>query len=193
MSGHEVSRRSFVARVLGGAGASLVVGSFPYAAEAYAHASGQQQSAEPAWLFFSRDQGAEIAAVCEQIIPSDDTPGAREAGAVYFIDFALSRYEPENQALYAEGLRQLAEAAKKRGAERFSALSPADQTAALTELEKTEFFGTVRRHTILGFLGDPRHKGNRNEVGWKHIGFEVQPMYTPPFGYYDRELLKKDG
>jgi gluconate 2-dehydrogenase gamma chain len=189
---HDWSRRTFVARVLGGAGASLLLAECPFAAEAAAHVAARQQSADGAFLFFTPGQGAEIAAVCEQIIPTDDTPGAREAGAVYFVDFALAKYEPENQPQYVDGLKQLAEAAKNRGAERFSALPSADQIAVLTSIEKSPFFDLVRRHTILGFLGDPRHKGNRNEVGWKHIGFEVQPMYTPPFGYYDREL-KKDG
>ena len=33
---------------------------------------------------------AEIEAIAARIIPSDATPGAREAGVVYFIDRALS-------------------------------------------------------------------------------------------------------
>ena len=90
-------------------------------------------------------------------------------------------------------MRQLADAAKKRGAERFSALPVADQTAVLTELEKSEFFQTVRRHTILGFLGDPKHKGNRGGIRVGVSASKVEPMYTPPFGYDDCELQKKDG
>jgi len=99
----------------------------------------------------------------------------------------LSKYEPENRQAYADGLQTLAAAAKAHGADRFSALAADQQIQVLTALEKSEFFGLVRQHTILGFLGDPKHKGNRGEVGWKYIGFDHQPMYQPPFGYYDRE------
>ena len=61
--------------------------------------------------------------------------------------------------------------------------------AVLTSMESTEFFKRSREFTILGFLGDPKHGGNRNEVGWKHIGFDNLGMYKPPFGYYDAALL----
>jgi len=27
-------------------------------------------------------------------------------------------------------------------------------------------------------------------VGWKLIGFENKPVYSPPFGYYDAEYIK---
>jgi len=193
MDSHEVSRRTFVVRMLGGAGSALLLADYPYLAEARAYAAAQQQNGGEAFLFFTPDQAAEIAAVCEQIIPTDETPGAREAGAVYFIDYALSKYEPDNRQAYIDGLKQLAEAAAKRGSDRFAKLTSGQQIEVLTGIQKSEFFGMVRSHTILGFLGDPIHKGNRGEIGWKHIGFDSQPMYDPPFGYYDAELLKKDG
>ena len=189
----DLSRRTFVSRVLGGAGSTLLLAQYPYLGEAQAYAAAQQQAPEQTFLFFTPEQAAEIAAVCEQIIPTDDTPGAREAGAVFFIDYALSKYEPENRQAYLDGLRQLTEAAKNLGKERFSALSSALQIQVLTNIQKSDFFGMVRMHTILGFVGDPIHKGNRGEVGWKHLGFDAQPMYDPPFGYYDAERLKKDG
>jgi gluconate 2-dehydrogenase gamma chain len=192
MAEQDLSRRTFVARTLGGAGSTLLLTQIPYLGEAQAYAAARQQSAEQTFLFFTPEQAVEIAAVCEQIIPTDDTPGAREAGAVFFIDYALAKYEAENRQAYVDGLRQLADAAAKRGAPRFSALSSEQQIQALTDLQKGEFFALVRRHTILGFVGDPIHKGNRGRVGWKHLGFDYQDMYEPPFGDY-AELLKKDG
>jgi hypothetical protein len=33
----------------------------------------------------------------------------------------------------------------------------------------------------------PRYRGNYRETGWKLIGFEDQHVFTPPFGYYDRD------
>jgi hypothetical protein len=40
-------------------------------------------------------------------------------------------------------------------------------------------------HTLYGFLGNSSYGGNRDNVGWKLIGFEDRMAYQPPFGYYD--------
>ena len=42
-----------------------------------------------------------------QIIPTDETPGAREAGVVYFVDRALTTFDVDQQPLYSAGLREL--------------------------------------------------------------------------------------
>lgn len=34
-----------------------------------------------------------------------------------------------------------------------------------------DFFATVRFHALLGFIGDPKHGGNQDYVGWKLMGF----------------------
>src|SRR5262249_1906902 len=156
-----------------------------YLTEARAYASAQQDSQTKTYLYFTPEQAAEIEAVCEQILPSDDTPGAREAGAIFFIDYVVAKYGTEQfgdyRKGYADGLNELAALSKKHGAEKSSALNNEQQIQVLKEIEKSDFFGLVRFHTIFGFLGDPRHKGNVGEVGWKHIGFDYQPMYDPPF------------
>jgi hypothetical protein len=45
----------------------------------------------------------------------------------------------------------------------------------------------VRFLTILGLLALPRYGGNRDEIGWKLIGFNDAHAFNPPFGYYDRD------
>ena len=125
-------------------------------------------------------------AVCEQILPSGDGPGAREAGAIYFIDYALSQTEPHLQSIFREGLKKLAEASTPQ---KFNELTAEQQIASLKKIETTEFFQRARQYTIIGFLGDPKYHGNQNQVGWKYIGFENPGMFSPPFGYYDAELL----
>jgi gluconate 2-dehydrogenase gamma chain len=98
--------------------------------------------------------------------------------------------------VFREGLKALsAEAQKIDPSKRFSGLTSDQQIAVLKSIESAEFFKRCREYTVLGFLGDPKHGGNRNEVGWKHIGFENTAMYEPPFGFYDAELLsgKKEG
>jgi gluconate 2-dehydrogenase gamma chain len=188
----EVSRRGFVAQFLTGAGAAVALSALPDFAAAHEHAAAQTKSGERKFTFFTAEEANQMEAMCEQIIPSDDGPGAREAGAVYFIDYALTQTEPHLQPTFREGLKQLAAASAPQGVGR---LTSEQQIAELKKIESTEFFKRAREYTIIGFLGDPKHYGNKDEVGWKYIGFENPGMFSPPFGYYDAELLsgKKDG
>ena len=64
--------------------------------------------------FFSPDQAAVIEQVTSLIIPSDDSPGAREAGVVFEIDKTVA----ENQKLkngYTKGIESLHQIAKQMG------------------------------------------------------------------------------
>jgi gluconate 2-dehydrogenase gamma chain len=134
-------------------------------------------------------QALEVEAIAAQILPTTDTPGAREAGVIYFIDHALATFDRSRRRDYQRGLTDLQTrvARKFRPARRFSELDAARQVDVLREIEKTPFFVAVHFHTVAGFLADPHYGGNRNEVGWKLIGFDNAPTHQPPFGYYDRE------
>src|SRR5947209_162134 len=131
--------------------------------------------------------------MCAQIIPTDDTPGAREAHTVYFIDHALATFDKDKQDAYTHGLPDLEAKARQKfpGASQFSQLNSAQQIQLLTAIEKTDFFETVRVHTITGFLANPEYGGNYLRIGWKLIGFEPKFYYQPPFGYYDGEAGDK--
>lgn len=124
-----------------------------------------------------------------QIIPSDDTPGAREARIIYSIDRALTTFDRDKQALYTQGLKDLQAQTRELfpNANRFSDLTSAQQIQVLKAIEKTEFFELVRLHTIVGFLANPEYGGNHNKIGWKLIGFEDTFYFEPPFGFYDRD------
>jgi gluconate 2-dehydrogenase gamma chain len=193
----EHSRRTFLYQVLAGAGASMAMSVFPQLVEAHQHAARKLAAPDNKFHFFAPAEAKEMAAVCDQIIPSEqDAPGAREAGAIYFIDYAVSKAEPDLQPLFRNGLKDLAaEAHKIDPAKRFSELASDQQIAVLKRIELSEFFQQARKYTIIGFLGDPKHGGNRDELGWKYIGFENPGMFQPPFGYYDAQLLadKKGG
>jgi gluconate 2-dehydrogenase gamma chain len=182
------SRRLFVSRLLTGLGATVAWNSLADFTLAQEHAANQLKPTEKKFIFFTPEEALEIGSVAEQIVPSDDGPGAREAGAIYFMDHALSQTEPSLQPLFRDGLAQLAAASAPH---RFSELSADQKIGILKKLEKTEFFRQVHLHTIYGFLGSPTLGGNRNEVGWKYIGFDNSAMFSPPFGYYDAELLKQ--
>ena len=68
-----------------------------------------------------------------------------------------------------------------------ASLTAQQQIALIRTIEASDFFELLRTHTVLGFLGNPSYGGNRAETGWKQIGFEAQPAYQPPFGYYDAQ------
>ena len=185
---NEDSRRAFLSRLLAGTGAVVAFGALPDFSLAYDHAAAQVNGVENKLVFFTPEEAQQMEAVCEQIIPSDDGPGAREAGAIYFIDYALSQTEPHLQPIFRSGLKELAAACAP---DKFNELGTPQQIVVLKKLEQTEFFARARQYTILGFLGDPARHGNRDQVGWKYIGFENPGMFTHPFGYYDAEFLSE--
>src|SRR5713226_2940558 len=182
------SRRAFVSRLLTGAGAVVALSALPDFASAHVHAAAQMHAGEHKFAYFTSEEAEQMEAVCEQIIPSDDGPGAREAGAIYFVDYALSQTEPHLQPIFRSGLKELAAACAP---DKFNELGTSQQIVVLKKLEQTEFFAHARQYTILGFLGDPARHGNRDQVGWKYIGFENPGMFTHPFGYYDAEFLSE--
>jgi gluconate 2-dehydrogenase gamma chain len=118
-----------------------------------------------------------------QIYPTTDTPGAREAQVIYFIDLALVTFAQDKQHVYAKGFADLA---SKTGGKAFAALSSADQIALLTSIEKTPFFRTVRDHTIMGMFAAPQHGGNFKKIGWTQIGYDDSLNFRAPFGAYDK-------
>ncbi len=149
--------------------------SWPALAAAAAQLKGQGPLA-----FFTPAQAAVVEAMAECILPADDTPGAKEAGVIRFIDLALSGYHRDMQGLYRQGIADLEE---RSGG--FAALPQTRQLEVLRAIETSEFFNAVRTHTIMGFLANPEYGGNRDGVGWKVIGFRNAHVFRPPFGFYD--------
>jgi len=114
-------------------------------------------------LFFDEHQWATVESAMARIIPSDDGPGAREAGTVRFVDRYLSGLgyvyaNPDGngfrtlggraaeawqqridglRALYEEGVEEL----DSRAGGAFHALAPEEQDRVLTELEQSRDHG----------------------------------------------------
>jgi gluconate 2-dehydrogenase gamma chain len=146
-------------------------------AQEHAHRTAKAEIPVP-FEFFTPAEAADVAAMAAQILPSDDSPGAKEAGVIYFIDRALATFYADQQEIYRKGMPDVKGIAGR----------PKDQQFQLVRsIEKSEFFETVRMHTMVGFLGSPAYGGNRNQVGWTHIHFEDRMGWAPPFGYYDAE------
>lgn len=190
MDNDETSRRLFLIRSLTGVSSAWLALRLPEIVAAQEHAHHAAQSADSTKLeFFSPEQAAEVEAIAARIIPADDSPGAREARVIYFIDRALTTFDHDKQKDYEKGLKELQATQKKMfpKSAKFSDLSSDQQITLLKKIEKTEFFNLVRNHTVMGFFIDPSYGGNFNQIGWKLIGFQDQFNFKPPFGYYDRE------
>lgn len=186
------SRRDFVAAV-GSLGAVWLLADSSERGKAMAHAAHQVTQGQPTLLVLTRDQAAEIEAFASRIIPTDDTPGAREAGVVYFIDRGLSTWAKGQQPAFTEGLVKLQRdvAAKFRGQTRLSALTPAQQDEVLKSIENTPFFGVMRFATISGMFSLPSYGGNRDFVGWRLMGHEGAMEFKAPFGWYDQPANRR--
>lgn len=193
MSNKKHSRRAFLSRsgaTLGGSWIALnlpaILATADFACQA--HENGAE------FEILTASEAAELEAMAAQIIPTDDTPGAREAGVVYFMDRALATFDADNLEPVREGLTELEATVKAAHAEAvsFSALTDAQQIEVLTAIEETAFFNTIRTMTIAGMFSHPSYGGNRDKIGWQLIGFDDRHSWQPPFGYYDAQYMNGD-
>jgi gluconate 2-dehydrogenase gamma chain len=124
-----------------------------------------------------------IDAIAARILPTTDTPGAVEAGAVFYIDRALAGPYPHLLFRYVRGLRALNKYSKGRFGAAFEALNDEQQDSVLRNLESGQitglrdgerFFELLRSHVLEGVFGEPSYGGNRDMVGWKLVGFPGQ-------------------
>jgi gluconate 2-dehydrogenase gamma chain len=186
----EITRRYFVFKSGAGVGSLFLLSNLPEILLAQQHA--HQASLSPAQVQFeylTAGQAVEIEAMAAQIIPTDSSPGAREARVIYFIDRALATFASDERPVFVKGLKELQSRTRKmfKKTNRFSALSSDQQIQLLKNIDKSEFFELVRTMTIFGMFGNPAYGGNHDQIGWKLIGFENEFFFQPPFGFYDNQ------
>jgi len=183
-------RRHFLLASGGALAGAWIASSWPAIAAAHEHAVQAAQAAGPAHFgFLTSAEAADVDAIAAQILPSGDTPGAREAHVVYFIDRVLATCFAERAPLFRAGLAQFQVAFHLAHPvpPSFAAAAAADQIAFLHTIDNTPFFTAVRQLTVMGTLAASQYGGNAQGTGWKLIGFEDQHVFTPPFGHYDKE------
>lgn len=119
---------------------------------------------------------ATLEAICEQIVPADQDPGAAWAGVAKYIDRQLAGFYRQYRQVYLAGLAE----ADRRAGGSFVRVPAERQREILREMEKDEttkaFFALVVSHTMQGFYGDPRHGGNRNYCSWRMLGVPPTPV-----------------
>lgn len=178
-----MKRRSFIARSGQAFAGSWVALSLPAVM-----ATAAARADDGVLTVLSPAEASEFDAIAAQIMPSGETPGAREAGVIRFMDAALAGVAADALPRLREGLADLqARVAEAFGTDTFASLAPELQTEVLKGIEDTPFFATLRYLTIAGMFSDPMHGGNRGKVGWSLIGFPGPRPWQPPFGHYDAE------
>lgn len=133
-----------------------------------------------------------------------DEPPPEEEGVVWVQEDELERYGRQSafvpQESYPMGLTRLDELAQERHGQDFVELGEDDQdtlleavedgedddvTEIFDELSPSDFFELLRTHTLQGFLADPLYGGNRDMVGWKHVGFPGSRRSFSPEDMFD--------
>ncbi|MFZ5831720.1 MAG: gluconate 2-dehydrogenase subunit 3 family protein, partial [Planctomycetota bacterium] len=115
------------------------------------------------WRFFTDDEAKLVVAICEQIIPADQDPGATDAGVINYIDKQLVGHFQKHQEDYRRGLAVVQQLSGEMHGKPFESLAWDDQTKLLKALEKgqvpkelkadfnpTEFFRMMVEHTMQG-------------------------------------------
>ena len=126
-----------------------------------------------------------LRAVLSRLIPADDLgPGAVQAGVDGYIVAALGGALAALAGDYRAGAAVDEESLREAGS-RFADLDACRQDELLARWAQRApdgargglggFFEMVREHAIEGFLGDPRHGGNRDHAGCPHRLPAVRP------------------
>lgn len=114
------------------------------------------------------------------ILPSDATPGAKEAGVAEFIDFMVAS-DPNTQYGFRLGLSWLNAYSEQSAGKKFLELSTEQQTSLLEPLaykNKTRagleagrrFFRMIREFTVMGFY--------TSQIGFKELDNPALKFYS---------------
>ena len=121
-----------------------------------------------------------LAAIAEQIIPTDQTPGAREANVVGYVQKQVEGSD-ELRKLCAAGVKEVDTLSQRKFGASFVKLDADKEHEILQAVQESEFFKSIRALTISGFYNSP--------VGWKSVGY---PGMGQPHGHRDFDQPPKD-
>ncbi len=188
-----VSRRGFLKSTGALTGASLLrIGAPSLLAITQAACTAKYEAAT--YKVLGEQEAADFAAIAARIIPTTETPGATEAGVIYFFDnaFAAEMSWALEKMRTGLGVLNATLAANYANKIHFSDLDEMDQDAVLSANETTEFFELCWLTTMFGFFSMSKYGGNKDHVAWDLIGFEGHHgAWEYPFGYYDAEYAKE--
>jgi gluconate 2-dehydrogenase gamma chain len=181
MAGQGVQRREIL-RILGVAAAAAHFPGFSKWAFACGHASAAMQikPAQYTPQFFSADEYSVVGRLAEIIIPSDTSPGAKEAGVAEFIDFMVAS-DPTAQYPFRLGLAWLDAHSEQTQDKKFLELTLEQQNSLLEPLgfkdkarpgeeDGRVFFKLIREYTVTGFY--------TSKIGYKELDNPALKFYS---------------
>lgn len=183
-----MQRREFLEAISASLAATLSAAKLGELSVARAYAA--EIPANAPFEFLTADQARLLDVITAHIVPTDDTPGAREAHVVRYIDHSFTTIFAEFQKDFSElivAFNEFMATFRPDGAP-FLRLTHSEQIAALRDLErlKPDVFYPFRDITMNGMFSHPVHGGNYQKIGWKLIGYVDQYSWVPPFGHYDQ-------
>ena len=139
------------------------------------------------YLVFTEEEAACLIALCEQIVPADEYPGATDAGVIHFIDKQLKLRFPNEQILFKNGIASLQSWCKTTHHRLFEDMDSTTQITIMQSMEKNEiksdlwdspreFFSKLLSRTMQGFYGSPRHGGNKDYVSFKMMKLDYPSL-----------------
>jgi len=171
---YRLSRRKFLQAVLAAAAAGTGVAC---------------TGARSPWRFLTVDEARTLAAICDQIVPPDEDPGAAWAGAVNYVDRQLCGPLRHLRRVYRQGIAAVNQSSRMLYGANFAGLAEPMQVALLRMMEQgrapsaawkkvssEEFFARLVDQTMQSFYGDPRHGGNRDRASWRMLGTPYPPI-----------------
>jgi len=124
--------------------------------------------------FFDKHQYATITELASLIIPTDESPEAREAKVNEYIDMIVGESASDIKKTYLDGLAWLDKTSVERHNKKFIDLTNDQQVAILTEISQvkdpgpdnevqTKFFKAIKNITIDGFY--------TSKIGIEELGY----------------------
>jgi gluconate 2-dehydrogenase gamma chain len=182
VAGQGVHRRQIL-RILGTAAAAAHFPGFSKWGFACGHIGNAALQIKPAQYtpqFFSATEYRLVERLTELIIPSDATPGAKEAGVAEFIDFMVAS-DPDAQYPFRMGLAWLNAHSERQYGINFLDVGSERQNSLLEPLAYKEkahpgeedgrqFFQLIREYTVTGFY--------TSEIGFKELDNPALKFYS---------------
>jgi hypothetical protein len=182
MAGQGIRRREIL-RIMGKAAAAATFPGFSKWGFACGHVGNAALAIRPATYhpqFFSNSEYAMVERLADIIIPSDNTPGAKEAGVAEFIDFMVWS-DPTPKYPFRMGLAWLNAHSERMLGKKFMEITPAQQTSLLEPLgfkdkarrgeeDGRRFFQLMREFTVTGFY--------TSEIGYKELDNPALKFYS---------------
>ena len=182
MAGQSIERREILRILTMAAGVATFPG-FSKWSFACGHIGNSIAQIKPAVYqpqFFTAPEYGMIERLTDIIIPTDDTPGARDAGVSEFIDLMASR-DADLQPNFRAGLSWLNTHSQNSLSKAFLSLNPDQQITLLKSLAYKKkfqsgeepgrkFFALVREYTVMGFY--------TSEIGLKELDYPGLKFYA---------------